>query len=283
MGVDLNMRGADMEDLGKISVIMGVFNCEKTLTEAICSIRDQTYKNWELIICDDGSSDQTLKLAEAEQKRDARIIVIKNTENCGLNRTLNNCLSIATGKYIARMDGDDLCHNDRLEKEITFLHENPDYAIVSTPMELFDEKGIWGETTAIPEPSPEDVVCGSPICHAPVMMTRECIDKVKGYTENKWMLRVEDVNLWIKLYAAGYKCYNLQHPLYQMRNDINALNRRKYKFRINSTYVRLQGCRMLHLGLKCYIKSLSPLVRGLVPSKLRHTIRKKQYSKQRTL
>ena len=70
---------------------------------------------------------------------------------------------------------------------------------------------------------------------------------VGGYTEDPRMLRVEDVNLWIKLYGAGYRCCNIQEPLYRMRNDQNALNRRKYVYRINSTYVRMQGCRLLKL------------------------------------
>ena len=78
------------------------------------------------------------------------------------------------------------------------------------------------------------------------------MEEVGGYTEHRRMLRVEDVNLWIKLYAAGYRCRNLPEPLYRMRNDQNALNRRKYRYRVNSVYVRLQGCRMLKLGIKSY-------------------------------
>lgn len=266
-----------MSEKGKISVLMGIYNCETTLEQAVNAIKNQTYTNWELIMCDDGSTDGTLNLAKKLEKTDRRIIVINNEKNSGLNKTLNRCLSIASGEYIARMDGDDDCLPERFERQIEFLENHQKFSIVSSPMILFDEEGEWGQTKAIEEPTARDVVCGSPICHAPVMMRKECLDKVHGYTEDKKMLRVEDVNLWIKLYAAGYRCYNLQTPYYRMRNDKSALNRRKYKYRINSTYVRLLGCRCLGLGMGCYIKAFSPMVLGLVPARVRSYIRRRGY------
>lgn len=260
----------------KISVLMGIYNCAETLEQAVVSIQNQTYQNWELILCDDGSTDNTYAVAERIAGNDPRIILVKNDCNYGLNVTLNRCLSLATGEYIARMDGDDDCVPERFEKQLHFLKSHPEFDIVSSPMILFDETGEWGRTTAKEYPQLEDVVTGSPICHAPVMMRKASLDAVHGYTEDVRMLRVEDVNLWIKLYAAGFRCYNLQEPLYRMRNDQNALNRRKYKYRVNSVYVRLQGCRTLHLGPKCYIKAVRPMVYGLVPAQLRHMLRKKQ-------
>lgn len=261
----------------KISVLMGIYNCATTLEQAVQSIQNQTYSNWELILCDDGSVDDTYEVAADLAKNDSRIILIRNEKNCGLNLTLNRCLEIATGEYVARMDGDDDCINDRFAKQVNFLELNSEFDIVSSSMIFFDENGMWGKNTVKEFPTAEDVVTGSPICHAPVMMRKSCMDAVSGYTVDQRMLRVEDVNLWIKLYAAGYRCYNIQEPLYRMRNDKNALNRRKYKYRINSTYVRLKGCKMLNLGITCYIKSFQPMLNGLVPAKLRATIRKIQH------
>jgi glycosyltransferase EpsE len=165
---------------------------------------------------------------------------------------------------------------DRFEKQVRFLEGNPQLQIVSSAMILFDESGEWGKVVSPEYPQPEDTVGGTAFCHAAVMLKKECMDRVGGYTEDPRMLRVEDVNLWIKLYAAGYRGYNIQEPLYRMRNDQNALNRRKYKYRINSTYVRLQGCKMLKLGPRCYLKACIPMINGLVPAKLRQMIRKKQ-------
>ena len=261
-------------DYGKISVLMGVYNCASSVTDAIRSIQKQFYTNWELIICDDGSTDDTLKIVEKEVLKDPRLIVIKNDRNQGLNITLNKCLKIATGKYVARMDGDDLCREDRFEKQITYLEEHPEIQIVSSWMSLFDENGEWG-IQRIPEyPTKEQVVTGTPIHHAPVMMRKECMKEIGGYTEDVHKLRVEDVDLWIRLYAEGCRCYNIQEPLYAMRNDRNALNRRKYKYRINSTRTRLEGCRKMCLGANCYIRSFKPMLIGLVPARIRSALKR---------
>lgn len=258
-----------------ISVLMGVYNCEKTLEQAVESIQNQTYSGWELIICDDGSIDGTYSLACELANRDSRIKVIKNDTNCGLNITLNNCLANALGHYIARMDGDDICNSDRFEKQVSFLENHPEYAIVSSGMYFFDENGKWGYTMPMEKPLARDVVEGSPICHAPVMMKKKCIEQVGGYTVDQRKLRVEDVDLWIKLYEKGYRCYNLQEELYGMRNDSNAFSRRKYRYRINSTLVRLEGCKKLHLGPRSYVNAFRPMIIGLIPQKIRMILRKK--------
>ena len=121
-----------------ISIIMGIYNCENFLRESIDSILNQTYTNWELIMCDDGSSDNTYMIAkEYEKNFPDKILVIKNEKNMGLNYTLNNCLSKAKGKYIARQDGDDISERNRFEKEIEFLESHPQYSIVSCNMFYF--------------------------------------------------------------------------------------------------------------------------------------------------
>lgn len=259
---------------GKISVIMGAYNCADTIEQAILSIQKQTYTNWEVIVCDDGSRDVTYQILERIASEDSRIILLQNEMNLGLNMTLNRCLALASGEYIARMDGDDVCEPDRFEVQVSFLMKHPEYQIVGSSMTLFDEEGTWGEEVPPEQPKSEDTVTRTAFCHATVMIRKRCIDAVGGYSEEKRTIRVEDVNLWIKLYAAGYRGYNLQQPLYRMRNDKNALHRRRYIYRINSTYVRLQGCRKLNLGIIYYFKAFHPMIVGLIPATLRLKIRK---------
>ena len=92
-----------------ISVIMGIYNCGDTLSEAIECIVHQTFSDWELIMCDDGSNDDTYEIAISyKEKYPEKIIVLQNEKNRGLNYTLNKCLKQARGKYIARMDADDI-------------------------------------------------------------------------------------------------------------------------------------------------------------------------------
>lgn len=250
----------------KVSIIMGIYNCSSTLSEAIDSIIAQTYTSWELIMCDDGSKDNTYDVAFSyKEKYPNKIILIKNEKNLGLNKTLNRCLEYATGEYIARMDGDDVSVENRLFKEISFLENNPEYAIVSSPMIYFDENGEWGESKAIENPTNLDFVTGTPFCHAPCMVRIEAYKEVNGYSTDDRTLRAEDYNLWFRLYAMGYKGHNLQIPLYKMRDDENAYSRRSFKFAKNEAYVRYTGYKMLNLPKKYYIFALRPIIVGLLP------------------
>lgn len=266
-----------MEREATVSVIMGIYNCATTLERAIGAIQAQTFTDWELIMCDDGSSDNTYELASSMAQKDERLILIRNEKNLGLSAALNHCLEHANGRFIARMDGDDECDPHRFEKQVAFLEENPGYGIVSSGMLLFDETGVWGQKSVPEYPTAEMVVTGTPICHAPVMIRKECLDAVNGYTVNEKVLRVEDLDLWIKLYEKGIRAYNIQEPLYSMQNDRNAFNRRKYKYRVNSTAVRLKGCRKLNLNWKCYLKAFKPMLIGAVPASIRGLLKKKRW------
>lgn len=258
----------------KVSIIMGIYNCALTLGDAIDSITSQTHTNWELIMCDDGSIDNTYKIAKQYQiLYPDKIILIRNEKNKGLNYTLNHCLKYCTGKYVARMDGDDLSLPQRFEKEIKFLEEHPEYAIVSTPMIYFDENGDWGEGTAIEVPEIKDFVFHAPFhCHAPCMIRREAYFDVKGYTVDKRLLRYEDCNLWYKLYAKGYRGYNLQEPLYKMRDDKNAYKRRTFSSRMRAVYVQYTGFKLVKMEKKYYpfliVELIKSFLLAVMPEKI---------------
>lgn len=261
----------------KISVLMGIYNCADTLGAAIESILCQTVTDWELILCDDGSADDTYAVADSYRRQHPqKIKLLKNEKNRGLNYTLNRCLEAATGVYIARMDGDDLCMPDRFKQELQVLEENLDIAIVSTPMEYFDENGTWATGKAIPRPQPKDFLYGTPFCHAPCMMRRQALVAVGGYTDDEKFLRVEDYDLWIKLYAAGYRGINLSQPLYRMRDDRNATARRKFRYRINEARVKAKAVRLLKLPAWGYLYALRPILVGLLPTGLYTRLHKKQ-------
>lgn len=266
-----------------VSVIMGIYNCAGTLPDAIDSLLKQTYTDWELILCDDGSSDDTLRVAERyRQQYPDQIVLLRNEHNMGLNYTLNKCLDAAKGSYIARMDGDDLCDPERFEKQVRFLEEHPEYAIVSSAMNHFDENGIFRTTQLKDFPQPLDLVYANPFCHAPVMIRAEAYRAVGGYTVDKRMLRVEDVNLWFKLYAAGYRGHNIPEPLYSMRDDRNATARRKFRYRVNSTYTRIKGFQSLNIPLRYYPYAFTPVLVGLLPKPLYNYLHKRGYRKNKT-
>lgn len=260
----------------KISVIMGIYNCEETLGEAIESIIAQTEQSWELIMCDDGSVDHTYEVAKHYYKKfPERIVIIKNTHNMGLNATLNRCLQLARGKYIARMDGDDICASDRFEKELNALENEPEIAIVGTNMAYFDESGCWGEINMPIYPQKKDFLKRTPFCHATCMVRKEAYDKVNGYSEDKKLLRVEDYHLWMKMYQAGYRGKNIQETLYSMRDDRNAYKRRKLKYRFNEAYIKILVVQKLHLPFWGGIFALKPIIVGLMPPVLYDRLHKR--------
>lgn len=258
----------------KISVIMGIYNCSDTLEEAIESLLNQTYSDYEIIMCDDGSSDETYEKAkEYEHKYPNKIRVLKNEFNLGLNKTLNRCLKEAKGEYIARMDGDDISLPERFQKEVDFLDRHPEFAIVSSPMIYFGENGDWKSGKAIEYPKKKDFIKHSPFfCHAPCMVRKEAYEAVKGYSEDPRTLRFEDCHLWYKMYSKGYKGYNFQEPLYKMRDDRNAFKRRTLKSRMNAVYVKYVGFKMLHMPWYTYLYIIRTLIisviLGIMPEKI---------------
>lgn len=249
-----------------VSVIMGIYNCADTLAESLDSLLAQTYQNFEIIMCNDGSTDNTFEIAKQyKDKYPNRIVLIENEKNMGLNYTLNNCLKYVNGAYIARMDGDDISLPLRFEKEVSFLDEHPEYAIVSTPMIHFDENGDFKSCQGNGEPKVSTLAKGTPFCHAPCMVRKEAYDAVSGYDVDSKKMRVEDWNLWIRMYSKGYKGYNLQEPMYKMRDDKNAFSRRKFKFRINEARMTIQAVKLLKLSPVNYIYVLRPILVGLLP------------------
>lgn len=250
----------------EISVIMGIYNCAKTLNEALDSILNQTYTNWKVIMCDDASIDNTVSVAQQYvDKYPDKFLLLKNDINMGLNYTLNNCLKYASGDYIARMDGDDISVPERFEKEIEFLLNNPEYSIVSTQMEYFDEDGAYGVSSMKQNPELRSFVHNTPFCHAPCMVVKNAYETVGGYSVDTKLLRAEDYHLWIKMYVNGFKGYNLPDVLYKMRNDRNAFSRRKFKFRLNEVYVKFLAVKLLKLPVYNIIYIFKPIITGIIP------------------
>lgn len=262
----------------KVSIITGAFNIRKDEADlAIQSILDQTFEDFEFLICNDGSTNDTAEILQRWAKKDKRIVVLENNTNAGLMVSLNKCLEKAKGEYIARMDLDDYCTPDRLEKQVSFLDGNSDYDIVTSNSRLFDNdhKRPYG-TRRIPEyPVARDMLFNSPFLHGGAMVRKSAFDKVNGYRVAKETWRAEDYDLWMRMYAAGSKGYNIQDALYYIREDKNAYSRRKYKYRVQEAVVRYKGFKSLGLlpgGLPYVIK---PLIVGLIPAFVMKKMRSK--------
>lgn len=262
-----------------VSIIMGVYNCKdySMLRKSVESVLQQTYEDYEFIICDDGSTNDTLKELENIAQSDSRIKIISYDKNCGLNHALNCCLAESQGKYIARQDDDDISKPERLEKQVRFLDENPEYTIVGTCADVFDDKGIWGEYIVPEKPQKDDFLWNSPFMH-PTTMMRKAELLWGGYREAKETRRCEDYDLFMNLYAQGYKGYNIQEKLYYYRIVRDEKNKhRPMKYRVDEMIVRFRGYKNMGMLLKGMPYVFKPVIIGLIPQSVLKQIKQSRY------
>lgn len=259
-----------------ISVIMSVYNDEIYLSDCIESILNQTYKNFEFIICNDCSHDNSAYIINKYKKIDSRIIFIENDINMGLAASLNRCISIANGEFLARMDSDDISLPTRFEREIEFLLSNKEYDVVACKCNIIDESNkIYkqmlihnGEVTLL------DGVKKVQIAHPTVLMRTNSVKEVGGYTVNKLTTRAEDYDLWCKLLISNHRLYGLNEILFNYREGLNGLKKRKYKFRIQEAKIKFYWMKKTHSPFYIYIYAIKPLIVGLLPTSIIKQIKK---------
>lgn len=252
----------------EISVIMGVFNpnSKKQLLDAVQSILRQTFRDFELLICDDGSDAKQSAWIYELRTLDERVRVIRNTENRGLAFSLNRCIERATGKYLARMDADDIALPDRLAREYAFLEAHSEYDWVGCSAVLFDDAGIWGRTTRPKMPEQKDFLRFSPYIHPTVMFRQSVFENAEGYSEADKARRCEDYELFARLHYAGLRGFNLREELLYYRVDRYAYHKRPFRERLNETIVRYRL--FLRLGILFpagWIFALRPIAAMVVP------------------
>ncbi|MFV8341107.1 glycosyltransferase family 2 protein [Flavobacterium sp. XS2P39] len=198
----------------KISVLMSVWNGERFLHQAIDSILNQSYNNFEFIIINDGSFDDSEKIILSY--KDPRVVYLKNDINIGLAASLNKGIQIAKGKYIARMDDDDLSHKDRFKIQLEFLENNPNIGVLGTIAKYITEENEYITTTALPE-NDKEIKKKLPLFwfhHGSVVIRKEFLIECGGY--DSWCKRIEDLLLWNKLsYLTDF--HVIQEPLYTWR------------------------------------------------------------------
>lgn len=217
-------------------------------------------------MCDDCSGDNTYKIAMEYAAKDKRFKVIINQENCGLAVSLNKCLKLAVGEYVMRQDGDDLMAPDRIEKQVLYMESNK-CDVCGTWAYVFDVTGIWGLRMPDSKPGKECMAKGVPVVHATVIIRKSTLTGVNGYAEtNLAKQRLEDYELWMRLFEKGCTFHNINEPLYYYRVDKNSYQRRKRGFRLAEFRMKLTAC--IRLGLPFWMKIyvLKPLFLMLMPS-----------------
>lgn len=264
-----------------VSVISGAYNVAdcKILDKSIRSVLKQSFADFEFILCDDGSTDGTYDILKGYAETDSRIKLIRNEKNLGLVETLNKCLALAEGKYIARHDCDDYNDLTRFEKQVAYLDAHPELLVLGTAAYLFDGDGVWDKEIMPRVVENRDFLFNNPYKHGSIMMRREALLSVGGYRIAKETVRNEDYDLFMRMQVlAGGE--NLPEPLYYFCEDKAARARRKYRYRINEARVRAKGFKALDLMPRGFLYVIKPLIVGLIPSFILTRLQKRRRKKK---
>jgi len=198
-----------------ITVLMPVYNGEKYLVESIESVLNQTHKNLELLIIDDFSNDDSVKIIKSFN--DERIQIIQNPKNLGQSYTMNIGLRLARGIYIARLDQDDLCQKDRLKKQLEFLLKY-NFSIVGSWASIIDKNSEITGYYQFPTRN-KDIVnamgINNALAHSSVMMRKKDVQSIGGYSEEFKIAM--DWDLWIRAIKHGFKIGNIAEYLISHR------------------------------------------------------------------
>lgn len=214
----------------RVSVILPAYNAERFIGEAIDSILAQTYRDFELIIINDGSTDLTPDIIRQYAKKDKRIRFFNNRKNRGLIYVLNMGLRKVRGEYIARMDADDVSMPTRFEKQVAYLDANPDVGVLGTLIEVF---GLYmGHGIQKPVVELSDLITDNYVAH-PTVMIRASVMRKHGFQYNPEYKHVEDYELWMRMVQVT-KIHNITEVLLRYRvtgDNVSIINNSEQKER----------------------------------------------------
>lgn len=218
-----------------VSVVMPAYNAEKYLREAIDSILTQTYKDFEFIIINDGSTDRTKEIIQSYS--DPRIIYLENEKNSGICVTLNKGLDAARGRYIARMDSDDISMPERLAVQVDYLDQHPNVGVIGSYLQLIDENGANKyifEFSPDPDECYINMIFATSVGHPSVLIRKSCL-KENNLEYEEYFRGMEDFYLWWQL-AKHTQISNIPRPLLYYRCHGSQVT----KNQVNSDFMRRQ-------------------------------------------
>ncbi len=242
--MDINF-GSNAEQKAKpaVSIIMPTYNRCRFITKAIESVIEQTYSNWELIIVDDGSTDQTSEVVGKYVQNDSRIRYIKQ-KNAGCAAARNRALAEATGAYIAFIDDDDVYEPNKLQIQVEYLNENPKIGFVYSDSELIDVRGNHLKNVPeIPQRSFLELITGFAVPPIAIMVKKECFDRVGLFCTE--LRNTDDYDMWLRIAKEFQFAYlPAKVALYVWHDGNLTLNQRKTTANLTFIYKRLMKQRL---------------------------------------
>jgi glycosyltransferase EpsE len=245
-----------------VSFLISVFNDEKYISKALESAINQDYKNFEIVVVNDGSTDNTNKILYHYKKNYENIILIDNKINKGLTKCLNQGLLVSRGNYIARLDSDDQSKSNRLSLQIQRVAEDSSIAVVASPvLTTFDELSYSQSKYLSAEEIKNKIQYVNCLHHSSVLMKKEVIIKVGGY--NEFYSTSQDYDLWFRVLDQGYKIVMVKEPLVKRIILKNSISRKKLFIQsVNSFLIRKKYSKVLKLTN--YLLFLHQIIFGFI-------------------
>lgn len=224
-----------------VSVIVPAHNAEQHIGECLNSLLEQSYSPLEIVVVDDGSTDRTWQVVSEYAERDRRVVALRSPVDAGQAAARNRSLSVARGQYVVLQDADDLSVGGRICRLISHL-EASGVDFVSSGHYLFDETGPYEvKIPKVNQPTKLHMLFGVPFCHAATAFRRDCLEEVGGYAVSDYTRRGEDYDLFMRLYARGFRGVNIPDVLYGYRVDSHTLSRRTFPYRLDECRIRWHG------------------------------------------
>lgn len=266
----------------KVSFNMGTRNGSTKLHVVLGSILNQTFQDFEIVICDDASTDDTLEiLNEYKESYPDKFVILHNEKCLTVAGAVNRCIEVSKGEYIARIDDDDYCYPERLEKQVKFLDDNKDIDCVGSYMNVYDGNQVTGVRKIEIKPTIETLINGSYTFHNPTILIRTSVMReLNGYDNSEKYRRCEDLEFFYRFFENGYKGYNLDIPLLRYQENSLDYKRRKTPNIVKMVKVRKEYRKKLKYPFYKDFVYLKPLVFSLLPDNLRYVIKNKVLDKK---
>ncbi|MFC9447526.1 glycosyltransferase family 2 protein [Bacillus cereus] len=224
--MEINLGEIEIENQSLVSIITPSYNASSFIKETIQSVQSQTYTNWEMIIIDDVSKDNTCELIKEEIKKDNRIRLIELQENCGAAIARNTGINNAKGKYVAFLDSDDLWLPEKLEKQLEFMQNN-DIAFSFTSYQIMNQDGtLTDKVLHVPEKINYNGLLKNTIIGCLTVMLD--IEKL-GRVQMPNIRTRQDTATWLKILRQGHYAYGLDEVLSKYRKVENSISSKKFK------------------------------------------------------
>lgn len=267
----------------KVTVVLAAYNLSHCIRASVESLLRQTLEDFELIICEDCSTDDTYDILTQLAGSDPRIRLLRNEVNSGQALGRNRCFGLARGEYIAIQDGDDYSRATRLERQAAFLDGHPEFSFVSSHADTINDNGdiLDRPNNKNGEIDKKSFLWGLPFLHPTTMFRKSALLQAGGYrVDPETRFRNEDYDLFMRMYTAGMRGYVLPEHLYIYYEGLSALRRRKYRYRLAEASVRYRNFKALGLMPLGLMYVAKPMIVGLIPQSALNVLRYHLYQRK---